>query len=275
MTSDIEWADQNISPYPGCLHGCPWCYAAAMTKRWWETWKVDKDFKPTWKPERLPQLAKVKAGVVFVNGMGDLFGAWVPDDRLMAVVQQCLANPYKPTFVFLTKNPARYLQLWENGYSFPLNSWLGVTLELGNEDGNAPPIIKRVAAMAMLDYPRKLISFEPMDPEWHAHAKGFILEIEPGWVMVGTEKQYKYEHVPDSARLQDVVHHCQSLHVPVFVKDRVIESVVNHGKYRPVDWPREFPAGVALATKAAAWHPKEPKKVKRKPKFETFEVTQP
>ena len=47
---------------------------------------------------------------VFVCSMADLFGRWVPTSWIAEVLDACRRAP-QHRYLFLTKNPARYLQL--------------------------------------------------------------------------------------------------------------------------------------------------------------------
>ena len=46
----IEWADATLNPVIGCKHGCPYCYAKYMNKRFGFTPNFEE---PTFFPERL------------------------------------------------------------------------------------------------------------------------------------------------------------------------------------------------------------------------------
>jgi len=65
--------------------------------------------------------------------MADLFGEWVPAEWIKKVIESCTESP-QWNFLFLTKNPKRYLE-----FDFPENAWLGATadtaarLECANE----------------------------------------------------------------------------------------------------------------------------------------------
>ena len=102
-------------------------------------------------------------GLVFVVSMGDLFGDWVPREWILAVLDRARRARGK-TFLFLTKNPARYHEFLEQ---FPENSILGVTIETNRDDlaakvSRAPPPSERYKAMKNLPWPHKMVSIEPV-----------------------------------------------------------------------------------------------------------------
>ena len=112
----------------GCKHGCEYCYARDMANRFYK-----EKFEPTFRPERLdapkntplPKEAETSVGYknVFVCSMADLFGDWVPKEWIDAVLKVVEDNQ-QWNFLFLTKNPIRYLE-----FEFPINAWLGTTVD--------------------------------------------------------------------------------------------------------------------------------------------------
>jgi protein gp37 len=124
---NIEWASWSWNPVTGCKNDCLYCYARDIANRFFP-----EKFEPTFHSDRLsapsetrvPKTADTNVGDknVFVCSMADLFGAWVPKEWIDAVLEEVKKNP-QWNFLFLTKNPKRYLE-----FEFPKNSWLGVTV---------------------------------------------------------------------------------------------------------------------------------------------------
>lgn len=129
MSTKIDWPFQPFdvwNPVIGCKGGCTYCYARAFNKRF--------HYIPVWENpvffwDRFDKLFKRKTPTTyFVGSMCDLFGDWIPDDWIKQVIKAC--DMYKPhTFMFLTKNPVRYLE-----FDFPDNVWLGCTIPNDNPD---------------------------------------------------------------------------------------------------------------------------------------------
>lgn len=162
--SGIEWCDYTWNPVTGCLHGCGYCYAEKIARRFGTLEKNDTemeetinemttkeygvivelkerlhrepypyDFVPTLHRYRLeePQHVK-KPSKIFVTSMGDLFGEWVPDEWIREVLAACEKAPWH-TYLFLTKNAGRYMDInsWDHRYSYTFAKeymWFGATV---------------------------------------------------------------------------------------------------------------------------------------------------
>ena len=148
----IDWADATWNPVTGCLHGCEYCYARRIAERFstekqYEQYKRPYDpvldvpmrmvrtkpepypygFKPTFHRYKLdePQHWK-KPRNIFVCSMADLFGEWVPLEWIQQVFEACEAAP-QHRYLFLTKNPKRYIELQLEG-KLPKQHWYGTSV---------------------------------------------------------------------------------------------------------------------------------------------------
>jgi protein gp37 len=131
----IEWARLTWNPITGCFHDCDYCYAADFAARWTNVYP--NGFEPTIIPERLyapanskqKDLSKLKEvdrtgwKNVFVCSMADLFGKWVPEAWINAVLNVIRENP-QWNYLMLTKFPIRMSQ-----FEYPDNVWLGTTVD--------------------------------------------------------------------------------------------------------------------------------------------------
>lgn len=168
----IEFCDATWNPISGCLHGCPYCYASRIVKRfmpkngeWPEpncvipaehdercyvtakpTVLRDRDgkylrstpypkgFAPTMHTYKLEYLKTARRPrKIFVGSMADIFGEWIPDAWLAAIFRECYAAP-QHVYIFITKNPLRYLELAKKKL-LPEgdNYWFGTTVTTAGE----------------------------------------------------------------------------------------------------------------------------------------------
>jgi len=160
LTSDaIEWARYTWNPVTGCLGPdgkgvCSYCYARDISMRFYHT------FDPTFIPERLhaPQNTKVPPNAVdepgyknvFVCSMADLFGDWV-DKTWIERVMLAVTEAPQWTFIFLTKNPKRLLDI-----TWPENAWVGTTVDVQARVEKACEVFRDLEA------PVKFLSCEPL-----------------------------------------------------------------------------------------------------------------
>ena len=132
IKDSIEWAYYTWNPATGCHHGCPYCYARDIANRFYTDYPLSERFDYHFHPERLdaiknmtiPKNDIVGEHNVFVCSMADLFGDWVPQEDIDKVFSAIEEAPDWWNFLFLTKNPKRYLEL-----EFPIKSWIGMTAD--------------------------------------------------------------------------------------------------------------------------------------------------
>jgi len=154
-TDSIEWARWSWNPITGCRHDCPYCYARDIAGRFYP-----QGFEPSIYPARMatPGHMEVPARAehdisyrnVFTCSMADLFGRWVPEQWIEAVLAQVRAAP-QWNFLFLTKFPKRMAE-----FDIPHNAWMGTTVDLQARVKAAE------AAFAKVDCAVKWLSVEPM-----------------------------------------------------------------------------------------------------------------
>lgn len=156
----VDWAKWTWNPITGCLGPdkdgpCGYCYAKDIANRFYK-----EKFEPTFHPDRLNAPANTKipkarlneSGIrnVFVCSMGDMFGEWVPSEWINNVFGIVINHP-EWNFIFLTKNPKRYVD-----YYFPYdNAWIGVTVDIQARVKPAEGAFKNMQAFI------KFVSVEP------------------------------------------------------------------------------------------------------------------
>jgi protein gp37 len=150
----IEWCDYSYNPVTGCNH---WktgvCKIPCYAKKIAERFHGPGGFIPALHAERLNDpMKKKQPSTIFVCSMADLFGDWVPDLWIEMVFSE-IQKAKQHTYIFLTKNPKRYLKI--PGTYFSKNLWFGTTVT-GVEDTH------RIGILQKLPFANKFISFEPL-----------------------------------------------------------------------------------------------------------------
>lgn len=237
----IDWADASWNPVTGCLHGCEYCYARGIAQRF--GCKISGDLKdcratayldepyvsadevtnpypfefiPTFHAYRLgiPQTWK-KPKNIFVCSMADLFGDWVEDEWIREVMDACKAAP-QHRYLFLTKNPARYVEIIKKGILTGQegNLWLGSTTTRHNDRAfftrRGPVADSRC---------RTFVSIEPMlEPFGKCDITGSVAMTD--WVIIGAETgNRKGKVVPEKAWIQEIAEECDKYRKPLFMKE--------------------------------------------------------
>ena len=182
----IEWADSTWNPITGCRHGCPYCYAASIAKRFCGNVRENKShfseygkkgsglyvlekpyhdetgahrafpfgFAPTFHKYRLGEPARLNGRTIFVGSMCDLFGDWVPKEWLNDVINSCLEGP-QHNYLFLTKNPRMYEELGKLRHE--PNFWFGTSVTCNADVEKAHALY-----CALCSPDKSFISFEPL-----------------------------------------------------------------------------------------------------------------
>lgn len=217
----IDWCDSTWNPVTGCLHGCEYCYARGIAERFGgkqkyaNTFEEDKQiigadgkalayphsFSPTLLRYRLNDYISKQGRNIFVCSMADLFGDWVPDSWIGEVFKACDKAP-QHNYLFLTKNPQRYVELAEKGIlRCSDNMWYGWS-QTKKDD---------VKTLCFPCSPNLFISVEP------------ILEpMRPSledWIIVGAETgRRKDKVIPKREWIEQIVEDCKEYDIPLFMK---------------------------------------------------------
>ncbi len=231
----IPFCDSTFSPITGCLHGCDYCYARRIANRFkgcdiFPEGKFDLDdglelfepmdktvkgekfkapypvgFVPTMHYYRLKELETKRFGkTVFVCSMADMFGTWVKDSWISSVFHACEKHP-EHRYLFLTKNPQRYLDLARDGM-LPTgdNYWYGSTITGPNDP------------LFFSKQHHTFLSIEPiLEP---LEIPGDVTNYE--WVIFGAETGNRKEKVTPKLDWVEEAVNCLKLNgVPIFMKD--------------------------------------------------------
>ena len=223
----IDWCDSSWNPVTGCLHGCEYCYARNIAKRFsgkrdlkygiramlMEPMRIDGKispypfgFKPTFHAYKLEEYKDKEARDIFVCSMADLFGEWVPDEWIEEVFKACKAAP-QHNYLFLTKNPARYIEL-ENDRKLPWsdNFWFGTSVTKQSDNYTW---FKDKKFHWFLSIEPLLEDLKNMD----------VQNPLPEWIIIGAETGRRKDRViPRCEWIKNIVDQCKKYDVPVFMK---------------------------------------------------------
>ena len=246
-TTKIETFDASVNFATGCTNGCNFCYAQRIAERFagfkdddrnrrrftvtgynggniYEvTSPMDREtksgeiqtavypfgFSPTFHTYRLeePQ-AWTEPKDIFVCSMANLFGEWIPDEWIRRVFKACEKAPQHRYF-FLTKNPKRYIDLFNNGF-MPKehdNFWFGTSVPTPETE------------YFFRDDANCFLSIEPIHDDFPMEDKP-LKEMGIKWIIVGAETGNRVGKVkPKKEWVQHIAETCKRNAIPLFMKD--------------------------------------------------------
>lgn len=236
----IEWCDSSWNPVTGCRHSCEYCYARGIANRYKgclasPSGKTDEQlivlderlsartkggtirnaaypygFTPTIHRYRLndPQ-TKGFGKNIFVCSMADLFGEWIPDEWIQEVFDACkVADNHR--YLFLTKNPKRYIELAEKGM-LPEDDifWYGTTATTPNQ-----PVF-------WSDKHHTFVSIEPILAPFDETDGDLVFKTE--WAIFGAETGHRKDKVvPERKWIDYAAKKFRDAGKAVFMKDSLI-----------------------------------------------------
>lgn len=164
---------------------------------------------------------KKKPSMIFVCSMGDLFGSHVADYRIKQVLNVAWELP-QHRFIFLTKNPERYIAFKED---FTENCWIGTTI-------NTVKDLDRLDALSDITVPDvRFVSFEPLYESMKDLRDHDLSKLN--WIILGA--QTRPEKQPDRKWVWELMEIAGELHIPLFMKNNldpgIIENIQEHPYY--------------------------------------------
>lgn len=146
---------------------------------------------------------------IFVCSMADLFGDWVPDEWITEVFEAC-GEAGRHRYLFLTKNPKRYMQLYEKGllpaWDF---MWYGTSVTTSDTEYFFSGIHNTFASIEPI-----LTDFDPR--------KDLLCK----WAIIGAETGLRKDKVtPQRAWIDHVTQACDRCGIPVFMKSSLREMM--------------------------------------------------
>lgn len=259
----IDWCDSTWNPVTGCEHRCPYCYAKGIAERFGTNWLPDENpddykcvldgtethaileldgmqvrkqkdgkivpaafplgFTPTLHCYRLddPQQWKQPRNI-FVCSMADLFGDWVPLEWIQEVFAACGKAP-QHRYLFLTKNPKRYMELQLKG-KLPKQHWYGTSVTRKDDrDFFAPGY-------------NTFVSIEPILESFSDEKHAAYRQMVQAWAILGAETgNRKNKIVPKKEWITELVDYYSKFgYTKFFMKDSLRDLM-------GADFRQEFP----------------------------------
>ena len=247
----IDWADASWNPVTGCKHGCEYCYARGIARRFGckingdmgkalavlDEPYVSKDgvtnpypyeFLPTFHRYRLDiPVTWKKPKNIFVCSMADLFGNWVPDEWIAEVFNACAAAP-QHRYLFLTKNPERYKDIClKDALPYGPGFWYGTTTTRPTEGAFIVEQEKK--------FYHTFLSIEPIQERFGQYALNRNSIMLTDWVIIGAETGNRKDKViPEKEWIDEIVEVCKKYEKPIFMKES-LRGIMGE------DFRQEFP----------------------------------
>lgn len=256
----IDWCDSTWNPVTGCLHGCDYCYARNMARRFsyegetldvpaelQRVWVEDSKgsgtgnhvlrypvdlldgrrvpypfgFEPTLHRYRFNDYTGKQGRNIFVCSMADLFGEWVPNEWIVEVFEACRKAP-QHNYIFLTKNYIR-----ASKFKFEKNWWIGRSYTheepCGNTNKNLYLCYGTPWSTEITEIANQFLSIEPLLGEI-TDLPYYCHEYGYRWVIIGAETGNRKDKViPKREWIERIVRDCRFRNVPIFMKSSLSE----------------------------------------------------
>lgn len=195
-----DWVSYTWSTIQGrCHHNCAYCYCIGKPFFEGKLRFVEKNLKDN----------LGKNNTIFVGSSNDLFSSQVPAEWIIKTLEHC--KRFDNTYLFQTKNPARFLDFYEH---FPQKTIFCITLETnrwyGQVMSNAPHPDERAAFFSELGIgvcttKEKCVTIEPiMDFDLDAFVT-MIKVIRPTKVFIGADSKGHNLPEPSSAKVRTLI----------------------------------------------------------------------
>ncbi|MFZ4439201.1 MAG: hypothetical protein ACOYOS_12285 [Syntrophales bacterium] len=191
------------NPFKGCLFNCIYCKPSfqAQAKRQKQRCMNCYNYVPHIHEDRLGKIPS--AEIVFVCGNSDIsFCNPVFTRRIINAVRHHNVRCPDKTYFFQSKKPEYFEQFLSE---FPENVILLTTLETNRDEGygkiaEAPLPSDRYRQLLNLDYPRKVVTIEPvLDFDLEIFSR-WVLDLAPEYVWIGYNSRPKQVNLPEPSK---------------------------------------------------------------------------
>ena len=192
-----------------CLHRCSYCYVDhprfGRAPRYSGPIRlIEDEFRVRYDEKTLRRKGGEYPGTIFVEHANDINGPDVTLEMKRRIVEHCLAWPDN-TYVFQSKNPSGDAAIVD---ILPETAILGTTIETNREIegiGDAPHPLDRYAGMALLSWPRKFVTIEPVLAFDVAILAQMIANLEPEFLNLGADSKNRGLPEPTVDDVEDLV----------------------------------------------------------------------
>lgn len=244
----VSWAGWTWNPITGCLHGCKYCYARAITARFPNAFPAG--FVPVFREDRLdaPFHTKIPAKHqgdpmwerVFVVSMGDMFGRWVPREWVEKILTVENAN-LQWQYLHLTKFPDGYLPYLD---LLPPTAWIGTSIDEQNRVRIAERAFRQIQGKVTGTW----LSLEPLKAPLVFEDLSMF-----DWIAIGSQTQtiqpggvVEPAFAPPAEWVLRITHQAREQGVAVHWKPNLKSKPGVVGDLGP-EWFDEYPAAMGVA----------------------------
>jgi protein gp37 len=202
--SMYNWCTHTHNPLGGaCSHQCSYCFTRAMAK----SRPVIAD-KYTGKVRLIEKELGINYGsgrTIFICSCTDLFASDVCDVYIKIILQHCRKYP-KNTYVFQTKNPARYHEELLRPY-WPEKRILGTTIESNRNYANiskAPFPVSRALAMGDIEG-ETFVTIEPILDFDVTDLVSILVMANPTFINIGADSKGSDLPEPSKEKIEELL----------------------------------------------------------------------
>ena len=200
MFKSVGW---TWTPLPGCDHGCKFCWAESLTKRFKRSW--EPHFRPHYLKDKMPD----DGTWIFVGSMGDTFCKGMKDEWMIKLLDFIRENKANNVYLLMTKNPERFLEFIPMLEKIKDKVVLGTTLETTGATpwSTAPRTNQRAIALIQMKLKgfKTFLSLEPLsDFDLHRMAD-WIENIKPEAVEIGLENYTRFTTPPTFRKILELL----------------------------------------------------------------------